>query len=376
MKIIIVGTAHPFRGGIAHFNALLYRGLSLRNDVEIVTFTRQYPAFLFPGKTQTEIDDTYSFLVPAEALVDSVNPFNWIAIGRRLRARRPDLVVFRYWLPFFGPCFGTIARVLKRGTTSKVIFVCDNVIPHEKRPGDLLFTRYAFGPADAFIVQSGAVERDLLSLFPEAHYRLVPHPVYNGFGAAVPRADARTRLGTTATNILLFFGYVRKYKGLRTLLDAMVLLKGRLDLHLMVVGEFYDSEKRYHEMIRTGGLEEMVTVQSAYVPNDDVKYYFSAADAVVLPYSSATQSGIAQIAFNFDTPVIATTVGGLAETVRDGETGILVPPDDPGALAEGIIRFFTAVDRTLMGAHVREEKKKYSWDAMCRSIEELARDDH
>jgi glycosyltransferase involved in cell wall biosynthesis len=374
MRITIVGTAHPLRGGIAHYNALLYRELSKKHHVDIITFTRQYPDFLFPGKTQIDGGGTGDFEVPSRMLVDSISPLNWLRVGRMIRREAPDLLLFKYWLPFFGPCFGTIARMACRGTRTRVVYICDNVIPHEKRPGDLLFTRYAFGRADGFIVQSASVEKDLKTLFPGAHSILVPHPIYHGFGAPVPAAQARKAVGVTGKNVLLFFGYVRKYKGLGVLLEAMALLKNRLDLELLVVGEFYDDEAPYRDRIRSLGLEGHVTVRSDYVPNDEVKNYFSAADAVVLPYSSGTQSGIAQIAYNFDVPVIATTVGGLAEAVRDGETGVLVPPDNPPALADGIVRFFTALDHAKLRARVSEEKRRYSWDHLCAGIETLASD--
>jgi glycosyltransferase involved in cell wall biosynthesis len=261
---------------------------------------------------------------------------------------------------------------VKRGTQTKVIYICDNVVPHERRPGDRLFTRYAFGPADGFVVQSSAVEHDLLAFRPGARYVNVPHPVYHGFGAPVDRAAARARLGVSARNVLLFFGYIRKYKGLATLLEAMARVKDSLDVHLLVAGEFYDAEAPYRQLVRDLGLEGHVTIRSDYLPNEDVRYYFSAADAVVLPYSSATQSGIAQIAYHFDTPVIATSVGGLAEVVHDGETGVLVRPDDPQALAGGILRFFTALDRDRLRARVAEEKKRYSWDHLSAGIETLA----
>lgn len=372
MKITIVGTAYPLRGGIAHYNALLYRELSAHNDVDVVTFTRQYPGFLFPGKTQKEEGTADAFRVPSSVILDSINPFNWVSVGCIIRSRSPDALIFKYWLPFFGPCFGTIARVVKKGTGTKVVFICDNVIPHEGRPGDRLFTRYAFRAADGFIVQSRAVERDLLTLLPGARYEYVPHPVYHGFGSAVSPGEARLRLGITAHHVLLFFGYVRKYKGLDVLLEAIALLRGRLDLALLVVGEFYDDEQKYRDLIRRLGLETVVTVRSDYVPNDEVRYYFSAADAVVLPYTSATQSGIAQIAFNFDLPVIATDVGGLSEVVRDGETGLLVPPNDPRALAGRIFEYFTSVDRARLRLKVREEKGQYSWKNLAAAIERLA----
>jgi D-inositol-3-phosphate glycosyltransferase len=369
MRILIAGTAYPLRGGIAHYNALLARALSARHTVETITFKRQYPSLLFPGSSQEETADTPP-APPAPQMIDSVNPANWVAVGREVRRRRPDLLLMKYWLPFFGPCFGTIARTAKRGTGLKVVYICDNVVPHERRPGDVVFTRYAFAPADGFIVQSDAVERDLLRMVPQARYRKVPHPVYTLFGDAIPRDRARAALGIAEERVLLFFGYIRAYKGLQVLLDAVAAL--REPVRLLVVGEFYDDEKKYREQIARLGLEGRVTVESAYVPNDRVGLYFSAADAVVLPYLSATQSGIAQIAYHFSLPVIATNVGGLAEVVRDGETGFVVAPGDPAALAAAIGRFYAEGKREAFALRVGEERKRYSWDAMVKGIEELA----
>jgi glycosyltransferase involved in cell wall biosynthesis len=309
--------------------------------------------------------------VPSEPLVDSINPLNWIAVGRELRRRKPGLIIFKYWLPFFGPCFGTIARTAKRGTKAKVLFICDNVIPHEKRPGDRAFTRYAFGAVDYFLVQSDAVERDLLHFWPQAKYRKVPHPVYNIFGSPMNRQEARIELGLRSTRVILFFGYIRRYKGLHILLEAMSLLKDRDDIHLLAVGECYDEERLYRSQVDELQLDERVTLHTDYVPNDHVRMYFSAADVVVLPYLSATQSGIAQIAYNFNKPVIATNVGGLSEVVRDGVTGYVVPPNDPHALAQGILRFFNEHREAEFAANVEAEKKKYSWEAMVTAIENL-----
>lgn len=371
MKITIVGTAYPLRGGISHYNALLYEELKKNHDVEIVTFSRQYPSMLFPGKTQKETEGEL-LRVPSQELIDSINPFNWIRVGRMIRKRSPDLLIFKYWLPFFGPCFGTIARVATRGTRTKVLFICDNVVPHEQRPGDTAFTRYAFRAVDRFIVQSDAVERDLQMFWPDAVYRKVPHPVYNIFGGVIEKQSARKQLGITDSRVLLFFGYVRQYKGLHILLKALALARKTLDLRLFVVGEFYDDEQKYRSMIADLQLEAAVTVVADYVPNDKVGSYFCAADAVVLPYTSATQSGIAQIAYNFDTPVIATDVGGLGEVVLDGKTGVLVAPGNESALADGIIRFFNSGYEKSLVPNVREEKRKYTWEAMARAIEELA----
>ena len=376
MKIVIVGTAYPLRGGIAHYLALLAGHLKKRHDVETITFKRQYPALLFPGKTQEEAGEGLQ-VSPAPQLVDSINPLNWVAVAREIRRRAPDLVIFKYWLPFFGPCFGTIARLVRKNSRTKVLYICDNIIPHERRPGDVLFTKYAFKQADYFIVQSDNVERELNKLFPGVRYRKVPHPVYEIFGPRLPQDEARRALGiAAAARVMLFFGYVRQYKGLMVLIDALrrVIDSGfsREDVLLLVVGEFYDDEKKYRDRAHALGLEESVRFVSEYIPNQEVSTYFSASDLVVLPYLSATQSGIAQIAYHFDKPVIATDVGGLAEVVIDEKTGFIVPPNDPLALAERIMRFYTEKREQEFSTKVQEEKRKYSWDRLVEAIEQLA----
>lgn len=374
MNIIIVGTAYPLRGGIAHYNALLTKHLCKRHSVETITFKRQYPRIFFPGKTQQETGDPIN-AQPAPQLIDSINPFNWIAVANEIRKRNPHLVIFKYWLPFFGPCFGTIAKLTKRGTSTKVLFICDNVIPHERRPGDIVFTKYAFKQADYFIVQSKVVERDLLQFVPDARYRRVPHPVYEIFGEALSKDDARRILGISAKKVILYFGYVRTYKGLMVLIEAMGKISDfgmrNADWMLLIVGEFYDDEKKYRQKVRDLNLESCIRFVSEYVPNDQVRLYFSAADVVVLPYLSATQSGITQIAYNFDKPVIATNVGGLAEVIIHEKTGYVVPPNDPQALAQAIIRFYEANKEPEFAENVHKEKVKYSWDAFIRTIEEL-----
>jgi glycosyltransferase involved in cell wall biosynthesis len=371
MKITILSTAFPLRGGIAHFVAILADALAQKHTVDIITFRRQYPSFLFPGKTQEETAESSS-AKPAPQLVDSINPFNWIAVGRRIKKSAPDLLIFKYWLPFFGPCFGTIARIAKRNGRTRVLFICDNVLPHEKRPFDKLFTQYAFSAVEGFIVQSAAVEQALLSLKRNAVYRFAPHPVYNIFGAGIEKEAAKKQLGISDERVLLFFGYVRRYKGLHVLLDAMKLVIQKLPIRLLVVGEFYADEDKYRAQIRDLGLENVVSVHSDYVPNDRVGVYFSAADAVVLPYISATQSGIAQIAFNFDLPVIATDVGGLGEVVHDGQTGLLAPPNDAAALAEKILALYAGDTAERLSKQVMQEKGKYSWENFVGKIEELA----
>jgi len=379
MHIIIVSTAYPLRGGIAHYNALLASHLSRRHTVETITFKRQYPKLFFPGKTQDESGSAsqYDNVAPAPQLLDSINPLNWIRVAKEIRRRKPDLLIFKYWLPFFGPGFGTIAKLAKHGTKTKALFICDNIIPHERRPGDIAFTKYAFRQADYFIVQSGAVEKELLQYFPAAKYRKAPHPVFEIFGASMEKAAARKELGLTAKNVILYFGYVRRYKGVLMLLEAMQHLNTWQaeigETVLLVVGEFYDDEQKYRQRSRELNLDSCVRFVADYIPNEHVARYFCAADAVVLPYLSATQSGIAQIAYNFDKPVIATDVGGLAEVVVNQKTGFLVPPNAPRALAEAIRRFYRENRESEFSEHVKIEKRKYSWERVVEAIEALSK---
>jgi glycosyltransferase involved in cell wall biosynthesis len=372
MNIQILGTAYPLRGGIAHYSGLLAAHLSKHHHVDVITFKRQYPTFFFPGKTQQETGAAGTPL-KSEQLIDSINPFNWIRVGLQLRKRQPDVVIFKYWLPFFGPCFGTICFIIKCLRSTCVIAICDNVIPHEHRWGDYVFTRYAFSSVDAFVIQSGTVENDLKMMVRNPVYRRVAHPVYENFGFVIPKEEARKRLELQAERIILFFGYVRRYKGLHTLIDAMKHVKAFLNVKLLVVGEFYDNEADYREHISREGLDEVINVVSDYIPNEKVSEYFSAADVVVLPYHSATQSGITQIAYNFNKPVIVTNVGGLTETVIDGVSGLIVPPESPQALANAILRFYRENLETMYSEGVKKEKAKYSWENLVQAIEELAK---
>jgi glycosyltransferase involved in cell wall biosynthesis len=372
MKIIIVGTAYPLRGAMAQLNSILGWHLLKRHTVEIVSFKRQYPMLLFPGKTQIDPSKPL-YELPTKQLIDSINPLTWVKAARYIRSRQPDLVIFRYWLPFFAPCFGVISLLVRRGRKTGVLFICDNVVPHERRFADAALTKFAFRFADYFIVQSRSVERDLQEFVRNARYAFVPHPIYNVFGSAFPKAEARKRLGLADERIILFFGYVRRYKGLHLLLEAMPQVLKHIPVTLLIVGEFYEDEKIYRKEIQRLGLADHVIIRSQYVPNDEVALYFSACDVVVLPYISATQSGIVQIAYHFDKPVIATDVGGLAEVIIDNRTGFIVPPLDPTMLSASIVRFYQEAKESAFIKNVQQEKTKYSWDHMVEAIERLAK---
>ncbi len=375
MRIVIVGPAYPLRGGIAHHTVLLTRALARRHDVSVITFRRQYPSFLFPGTTQKESEGEL-LRIETEERLDSVNPFTWFAVALEIRRRKPDLVLFPYSLPFFAPCYGTIAALVRPRRSTRTMFLCHNILPHERHAGDVLLARFAFAFGDTFLVQSRDVGNDLLSLNPRVRWALSPHPVYELFGKGVEREEARRALEISQSKVILFFGYIRAYKGLGVLLDALRTLAAPPhtgDVLLLVVGEFYEDGTAYANQAAALGISGSVRFVARYVPQRDVGLYFSAADVVVLPYLSATQSGIAQLAYNFDRPLIVTRVGGLPDIVVEGSTGYVVPPNDPAALAEALRTFFEVSAHHDFPAAVREEKKKYSWDSMVDAIEALSR---
>lgn len=381
MKIIIAGTAFPMRGGIAQYNSLMYKYFSEADDVKVYSFKRQYPEFLFPGKTQFEQGEP-AVKIPDEKnviCIDSINPLNWLSAGKKIAAENPDLLIFKYWIPYFGPCFAVISYIVKKFSKkdTKVLYICDNVIPHEKRIGDKFFTKLAFSQGDYFVVMSKTVEEDLKLFSKGKPYKLIPHPVYNIFGDKVEKSEAKDFIlkeyGIDLQNekVILFFGYIRKYKGLNYLIDAMPEILKKVKLKLLVVGEYYGDEEKYREQIRSLGLEDDIKVVSDFVPDLNVKYFFSASDVVVLPYSDATQSGIIQIAYHYDKPVIATDVGGLAEVVRNNETGLIIEPKNPSAIAKAVIDFYEKGLEEKFTINAKEEKKKYTWEKFVDSVKEL-----
>ncbi|MEN3038279.1 MAG: glycosyltransferase [Candidatus Kryptonium sp.] len=370
MKIIIVGPVYPYRGGIAHFTGLLYKNLVNKNhDVKIFNFKRLYPKFLFPGKTQFEPSIAIE-KIESERIIDSINPLNWLVTALKIIKQKPDLVVFKYWLPFLAPCYGTISAIVKFFSTSKIVFICHNITPHEKFPLANLLTKFAFLFPDRFIVQSDAVENDLLKLKPSASYKKVFHPVYEIFGEAIDKNEARKILGIRPDEkVLLFFGYIRPYKGLDILLKAMRYILSKFQVKLFVVGEFYENPERYFKIVEEEGINDFVVFRNEYIPNDEVKVYFSACDLVVLPYLSATQSGIVQIAYNFNKPVVATNVGGLPEVVQDGITGFITEPS-PEKLSDAIINFFSQNFAETFSKNIQTEKRKFSWENLINALTE------
>lgn len=361
-RIIILGPAYPYRGGIAAFNERLAREFSGQgHEVETVTFTLQYPSFLFPGETQFSTEQPPRDM-KIERRINSISPLNWIRTARALRRKNADLLVIAFWMPYMGAALGTIARLSKTPTVALV----HNLIPHEHKPGDALFSKYFCRSVDRFVALSESVKGDIRKFVPEKPVAVSPHPLYDNFGNAVSREEACARLGLDpADRILLSFGLVREYKGLDWLLEAFASLENRKHVKLVVAGEFYSDPEKYHTIARTLGIDDEVIWRSNFIPDSEVKYYFCAADLVVQPYKSATQSGVTQIAYHFDRPMIVTRVGGLAETVPDGKVGYCVEPSWQ-AVADGIARFLR--DAPDFSEGLAEEKTKYSWTALTKIL--------
>ncbi len=373
-KVVIIGPAWPLRGGLASFDQRLAQQFTAEGATcSIYSFSLQYPSFLFPGTTQYSSDPAPSEL-EIHSVINSINPLNWWRIGNRLKKMRPDIIVVRYWLPFMGPALGTILRRVRKNRHTRIIAITDNVIPHEKRPGDTIFTRYFLRACDAFVTMSEKVLQDLRQFAPEAPARQVLHPLYDNFGDPVPKSTARSRLGIDPhEKIILFFGFIRKYKGLDLLLQAVALLK--TDPHpprLLVAGEFYEDEKPYQELIGKLGIEDELLLHTSFIPDGEVKYYLCAADVVIQPYRSATQSGVTPLAYHFEKPMIVTDVGSLPVLVPDGKVGLVAQPTAE-ALAAAIRRYFELGEDYFI-PHLRSEKDKYSWSRMTEAITTLADD--
>lgn len=372
-KIIIVGPAHPLRGGIATFNERLAQALQDDgHEVIIYTFSLQYPKILFPGKSQYT-DDPAPEGLDIRVKVNSINPFNWLKVGAEIRDLKPDLVIMRFWIPFIGPSMGRIAKRIRSNGHSKVLVISDNIIPHEKRPGDRLLTNYMVRRVDGFIAMSRSVLKELDQFDAEKPRAFSPHPIYDLYGEQMTKEAAQRALGLPeGKRYILFFGFVRAYKGLDLLLEAMGDPRVKaLDLHLLVAGEYYQDPKPYLDIIAKHGLEAQVTQAEGFIPNEDVGKYFCASDIVVQPYKSATQSGVTQIAYHFDKPMIVTNVGGLPEIVPDGKAGYVVPPE-PADIADAIHRFYAEHKEAAFIEGVKGEKERFSWAHFVNEIFKLA----
>ena len=371
LRIALVGPAWPYRGGISHYNTCLAEQLYRTHEVEVVNYSRLYPGFLFPGKTQYD-ESKDAHRVDSVRLIDSINPLTWVRTGFHLVRLRPDAVLVQWWHPYFAPAIFKICSIVRMFTKARVVFICHNVVPHEKSMIDRLLARLAFSMAHGFMVQSEEDRNNLLAMKKKAVAAIHPHPIYDFFKKGdTGRDEARKAIGEGPGNLVLFFGYIRAYKGLEFLIRSMSEVISSIPVRLLVVGEFYEDREPYDRLVRKLGLEDSVRFVDRYVENEEVQQYFSACDLVVLPYISATQSGIAQIAIAFDRPMIVTRVGGLPEVVAEGRTGFVVDAGDPSALADRITGFFTEGMAGKMAPFFEEEKKRFSWESMVHALEVL-----
>ena len=370
-KVIIIGPAHPLRGGLATFNQRLAKQfIDEGHECSIVSFSLQYPSFLFPGTTQYSTDPAPAELT-IHTFINSINPVNWISVGIKLKEWKPDLIVVRYWLPFMGPALGTILRQVKKNHHTKIVCIADNVIPHEKRIGDVSFTKYFLKAPDAFVTMSEKVLSDLRK-FTNKPAQLVQHPLYDNFGEAISKTEGRNFLGLNQNEkIILFFGFIRQYKGLDLLLKAMTNEKIKKEnIKLLVAGEFYEDEKPYLQLIQDNGLDETLILKTNFIPDSEVRYYLCSCDCVIQPYRNATQSGVTPLAYHFEKPMIVTNVGGLPSLVPNEKVGLVCEPE-PASIADAILKFYQLGEQYFI-PHLRSEKQKYSWSKLTGAIFDLA----
>jgi glycosyltransferase involved in cell wall biosynthesis len=380
MKAIIIGPAWPLRGGLASFDQRLCKAfLEESYGCSIYSFSLQYPGFLFPGTTQYSSDAAPSG-IEIHSVINSINPLNWLVLGNRLKKEAPDLIVVRYWLPFMGPALGRILRGVRKNRKTKIIAITDNVLPHEKRPGDRLFTKYFLGACDGFVTMSDAVMDDLRKFEKTKPAKRVIHPLYDNFGEIISKSAARRLLNEKLKlnigeddKIILFFGFIRKYKGLDILLRAMAEpgIK-ESGIRLLVAGEFYEERSQYEKLIAELKISKSLILKTDFIPDAEVQYYLCAADAVIQPYRHASQSGVTPLAYHFEKPMIVTNVGSFAEQVLHEKTGLLAEPE-PHSLSLAILRFYELGEEYFI-PHLRTEKKKYSWKNLVNTILGLSHD--
>jgi len=372
MKVIILGTAYPYRGGLAAYNERLALEYSKQgHEVEIFTFTLQYPSFLFPGKTQYSSESAPDNLKITRN-INSVNPFNWINVARKIRKKSPDLILIKFWLPFMAPCLGSIACLSHKKNKTKVISILDNIIPHEKRFADKMFASYFVKSVDGFVAMSQSVLTDCETFDRKKPKAFCPHPLYDNFGEKLTRKEALDKTGLNENQrYMLFFGFIRDYKGLDLLLKAYTDSRFRkMNIKLIVAGEFYNNSDQYFALEKELNLQGEIIWHNDFIPDSEVRNYFSVADIIVQPYKSATQSGVTQIAYHFEKPMLVTNVGGLAEIVPNGKVGYIVEPDEI-EIADALIDFFVNKRFDSFKENILIEKEKYSWSRMTQTIGSL-----
>lgn len=368
--MILIGPVYPFKGGISHYTGMMYRALNKKYRTIMVSYRMQYPKFLFKKEQKDYANDSFK-IEDTNFWIHTANPFNWITSAKKIKKENPDLIIIQWWHPYFAPCYWMLNKL--SGKTKK-LFICHNVFPHERFPMDRWLTKLTLKSGDGFIVQSKLDADDLKTILPDAVIKQTVHPTYNAFKFSnIPEETAREILKIEKTEkVLLFFGFVREYKGLKYLIQAMPKVRKVFpDIKLLIVGDFDKNKETYLKLIKECNVGNNIEIHDGYIPDKDVEKYFSACDLVVLPYESATQSGIVQIAYGFEKPVVVTKVGGLPDVVTDGETGYVAESRNPEKLAEAVIKFFREKKAEIFCTNIKREQYKFSWDRMVEIVEEL-----
>lgn len=364
MKIAYLSTFYPFRGGIAQFNADLFNEFKKHHEIRAYNYITQYPNILFPGTTQLVQSGDLAEKINAKAILSTVNPITYFSAAKEINQFSPDIIITKFWMPFFAPALGTCFKFLHKKT--KKVAILDNVIPHEKRPSDMQLIRYFLNNTDSYIVMSESVKDDLLSIKPDAKFKEIIHPLYNHFGDKIDKIEARKKLNIPIDKkVLLFFGFIRDYKGLDNLIESMNLLGD--EYHLLICGEVYGSFDKYQELINNYNLNDRVHLFNKYIADNEVAEYFCAADVCVLPYKSATQSGIVGISYHFDLPVIATDTGGLKSMIEPFGSGLVIEKSEPQLIKESLVNFFE-LDVSLFISNINNYKKAASWENLANQI--------
>ncbi len=370
-KIVLIGPVYPYKGGIAHYTSLLYRALVKKYDVEIISYKMQYPKFLFKKEQRDYSNDMFQ-IDNTRFLIHTANPFNIIEVGRMINKQKADMVIMQWWHPYFAPCYRILTAIL--GKKVKKLFICHNVFPHERFPADRQLTKMTLKKGDCYIVQSKQDEEDLKAIMKNPVYKRTVHPTYNAFRVeGISKEQARKRINLRVEeNVMLFFGFVREYKGLKHLINAMPIVKEKIpNIKLLIVGDFGNDKQQYLDLMAENKVENVISIYEGYIPDKEVEKYFAACDLVVLPYESATQSGIVQIAYGFEKPVIVTNVGGLPDVVTDGRTGYVVEAGNATAIADAVVDFFEKQKAEKFSEGVREEAYRFSWERMTEIIGDM-----
>lgn len=372
MNILLIGPVYPYKGGISHYTGLLYKALAKEHQVTMISYKLQYPKVLYKKEQKDYGNDSFR-IEGTQFLIHTANPFNWIRSALTMGKTDAELIIIQWWHPYFAPCYYVMSKLLKK---KKILFLCHNVFPHERFPMDRFLCKQVLKQGDYFVVQSHLDEADLLTICREAKYVVTPHPTYNVFNMSnMSQSEARKMLGVeNDIPMLLFFGFVREYKGLKYLLKALPYVKNRIpNIQLWIVGDFGNDKEEYINLIRESNIETNTHIVEGYIPDKEVEKYFAATDLVGLPYVSATQSGIVQIAYGFHKPVVVTDVGGLPDVVDDKETGYIVEKENEKALAEAVVRFFESAPRERFAENIRQKAKEFSWETMVQRIGELVK---